>query len=826
MDRRYLAFVTAHPDFYDEAWTEQGPGDLAMGTALPWGWSRVETGPWMAFHNGTPLPTSGWKVHVGSRPEHAAAVVEATLAVCFDSGVAVKCLRSTRLVRLTQAKYVSPETSGKVLTAYPANDTQLTQVVQSLRARLAGLPSARVMGDIPVPGSPVSLRFGSFLQEWMVDEHGTPRPGLRTGDGLVPDRRGAPTQAHGTPPPQLVQQLQAEQETEDAGRLLPLSGVRLLHRSNAGGIYAGTWESGRAVVIKEARHHTGFDEGGADAATRLAHEHAVLSRLQGSGVVPEVLDLVTVGSSDFLVMEFVNGETLAQTLSTKHPCVLPGGGDVEDFQALTDTILRRARAAVDVLHRHGVVHRDLHPGNLVADADRVVLIDLESSALDGVAPARGVANAAFYTTSQGGPTDDLESLDRMAEVMVSPLAVLPHRRAGLAEDIRRVGLADLAAGGTPGREQPHATTDADRLIRGIEVAATPHREDWLFPGDIAALAGPGAGAGLLHGATGVLLALNAVHARIDPVWRTWLRDRATSASPRVRGLADGLDGLALGLALLGDLEAATDLVIGAPAATSPAPWWYSGRAGLALASAEIAHLTDDARLWNHAEEHVAQTVTALDAGNEVAGLRPGLFRGWSGVALALLRIAELAEDGALADTCLQAAARALRRERDHLVPAGTGLFGRDGGRLMPFLGVGSAAFGYAAAAQTVRPSGDSWVDEVAQVASTMRVPVVLGSGITQGRAGNLLVLSAIAPGDPAVEAHRRRLAWHTLPGSATTTMTDHADADFALGEQNLRCSLDLATGSAGVLLATSPTGSPLTQTLRFPQVAPGPAVRA
>jgi predicted Ser/Thr protein kinase len=67
---------------------------------------------------------------------------------------------------------------------------------------------------------------------------------------------------------------------------------------------------------------------------------------------------------DFLVMEYLEGETLADRLK-RGPLPLP--------EAVTAAI--QIAAALDEAHRHGIVHRDLKPGNVVLTSSGVKLLD-------------------------------------------------------------------------------------------------------------------------------------------------------------------------------------------------------------------------------------------------------------------------------------------------------------------------------------------------------------------------------------------------------------------------------------------------------------------
>jgi hypothetical protein len=88
------------------------------------------------------------------------------------------------------------------------------------------------------------------------------------------------------------------------------------------------------------------------------------------------------GNTVFLVMEYVEGQTLADAL-VKGPLPL-------------DQVLRHAIAiasALDHAHRHGIVHRDVKPANIMITRDGVKLLDF------GVAKSREVALPRLATVS-------------------------------------------------------------------------------------------------------------------------------------------------------------------------------------------------------------------------------------------------------------------------------------------------------------------------------------------------------------------------------------------------------------------------------------------
>ncbi len=817
MEAQGLEFTVGHPDFYDVPWSvdavDPGPSLLpaaAQGDTRP----RTRSGPWLVVGDPTGLPSSGWKIHVSASPAESAQVVALVDSVCRRLGVVFKTLATPRLVLANLGKHAPRESSGKIVTAYPPAPL-LAVTVAELRTALLDRPGPPIANDIRISRCPVGLRHGSFAQVWTTDAAGTPIPGLAL-DGIVrPDRRGRKGDAPALPEDVL------ELLADPPSGTLDIHDVRLVHRSNAGAVYRATWTDGRRVVIKEARRHTGLDRGGTDAVARLRHEALALQRCSGSGVTAEPVDYVDLGESELLVMDCVEGITLTRAMVARHPACNPERGAAESsvpaYADWVEQIRVRLRSAVSRIHERGVVHGDIHPDNVLLVGDRLVLIDFESAGVDGVVCADGIAARGFSDPEQTGVAADLGAVERTADTLLQPQTPLLRHRPDLAVVLRDAARADLGLSVHP---DPQTGTDAPaidvrRVLAGMRLVRQWHRSDRLYPGGVEQFAAPRAGLGLMHGAAGVCLAEAAVNGRPDEQALAWLEVQARASGPWPRGLADGLDGVALALALCGREAAAAHVLDKSRDDDVRAPWWGTGAAGCALVAAELGEVFDDSTLRVRARRHTASVVAALKDPSIPSGYAPGLVRGWAGIALSLLRIAQVSDD--LREACLFGAGIALDRELPALREVGAGLFAVDGPRLSPALGVGSAAAGLAAGALLAADETDA-TDAATErtqelrrviedVAHALRSPVIMQGGLLTGRSGIALTLARLVPADPMVSVHRQRLSWHTVPAVHSRTLADTPganDADLVLGEHLHRFSADLATGSAGLLLALRP----------------------
>lgn len=141
-----------------------------------------------------------------------------------------------------------------------------------------------------------------------------------------------------------------------------------------------------------------------DARLRFEREAQAIAALNH----PHIATLHDVGRherTDFLVMELIEGETLAQRLTR---------GPLPVDQALQHAI--QIGAALDHAHRHGIVHRDLKPANVMLTKSGVKLLDFGLAKLRS--SAEGPDWVAATRTGLTGAGTILGSLQYMAPEQV------------------------------------------------------------------------------------------------------------------------------------------------------------------------------------------------------------------------------------------------------------------------------------------------------------------------------------------------------------------------------------------------------------------------
>ncbi|WP_069465554.1 class III lanthionine synthetase LanKC, partial [Actinacidiphila rubida] len=690
MDNRYEAYAYADPYFYDTPRRWGAQEEFAHVTRpLPEGWEHGEGEIWSIVRPAdVRLPAQGWKIHVSARTEDAEEVLDTVWDYCLREGVTFKFLRGLPILQVQNSKYAARGSSGKFCTVYPADDAELERCLDGLGGLLAGRKGPYILSDARWEGGPLYLRYGGFEELYCRDASGARVLALREPDGtLVPDVRGP---GFAVPPWAPVPRCVAaavERRTGARDTGLPYTVERVLHFSNAGGVYlARDPGTGEQVVLKEARPYAGLDQRGVDAVARLRGEHAVLVRLAGVPGVPAEHGVLTAWEHEFLVQEYVEGRSLSEWLTARYPLIHPDAGPDAVAEYCRDALdlVGRVGRTLDAIHARGVVFGDLHPRNVIVRPDgEICFIDFElaSTVDDFVRPALGAAGFAA-PGGYSGPQIDRYGLAAIRLWLFLPLLQLTgldpgkageladvlERRfpvpAGYTDEIRRLLGPAAGDGRTPrpafGRRRaelqalltapaPDWPALRDSLAAGIAAAATPGRTDRLFPGDVAQFTH--GGLGLAHGAAGVLYALHATGAAIDPAHVRWLVE-AAEAQSTVPGLYHGGHGTAYALDLLGEHEAALRLMRRlAKAPDEDAGTDLAGGApGIALALLHFAEATGESGPADRALALARSAADTLErAGTSDPARRVGLLAGASGTALALIRLSEHTGDTGLLD---------------------------------------------------------------------------------------------------------------------------------------------------------------------------------
>ncbi|MFI7673262.1 class III lanthionine synthetase LanKC [Actinophytocola sp. NPDC049390] len=824
-----ISFTFADPDYYLPLEAAADVGASYRPSAMPPDWAEVTEGMWRFWRPaGHTTPRQGWKVHVSARPDRLSPVLDVVARACADHGVPFKHLSARLHFLLLNHKHAARPQSGKFCALYPADEAAARAIMERLRADLSDEDGPYILSDRRYRDSrTVHYRYGSFARQLVRQPDGTGLPVVLGPDGEpVEDRRHV---SFVLPPTVTDPFLEDTAEETPSTSFHGITFQAALQHSNAGGAYRARHEAtGRTVLVKEARGHTGVDWGGRCAPERLRREWRTLRELHEAcpGVAPEPVEYFTEWEHEFLVMEFVEGTPLKNWMVAHNTLIrsAPTRAEMAQYHDKCVRIMTALEKLFAVLHEHGYVFVDVSPTNvLVTDDLGVRLVDFEAAHRLDTDDLRPMGTEGFTPPPALVGDDpvvyDEYGLAAIAQFLMAPMAQVIERHPDALSHLRHEldELGDVpealwsaatrfhrpspAGNGCPAPGEVaadplrHLRELRAKVATGLAAMARPDDPQWTYP---TVPKGFGTNpACVAFGTAGVVHALRAADEPVPAAAVDRLRTQAREGE-FAPGLMYGGSGIAWVLADLGHLDDARRLLDAADRhpITGSCHTYGSGSAGVAMAHLAMFGHTGDRHHLDRAE-----AITLALPDDLTPGLgkdnATGLLEGRCGIALMLQQLAAVTGD----DRLLDRAVRLLHEELDRAsAPDAPDLAfpvsDRDS-RSMPYVHCGSAGMLLVTTRCLAARDDERLQDAQERLRLRLGGPFTVMAGLYQGITGLGFALAE----------HARLTGDTTSAGMATRTGT--ALFKYAvpwehgvrfLGEGRSRYSADLWSGSAGVLL--------------------------
>src|SRR5437868_6587910 len=265
---------------------------------------------------------------------------------------------------------------------------------------------------------------------------------------------------------------------------------RIMRKLGSGGManvyLAEDQELGRRVAIKILNDRHAGDEQFIERFRREAKNAAALSH-------PNIVSIYDRGEAEgtyYIAMEYLDGRSLKELIVSRGPAPVNVAIDY----------VRQILAALRFAHRHGIVHRDIKPHNVLVDAEgrlKVTDFGIARAGVSQMTEAGSIIGTAQYLSpeqAKGAPVDQTSDLysvgvvlyelltgvvpfsgDTPVEIAMKHLSTLPvppsEKRGAIPRDLDLTVLRALAKDPAE-RYQSAEEMDADleRVLRGAAVS--------------------------------------------------------------------------------------------------------------------------------------------------------------------------------------------------------------------------------------------------------------------------------------------------------------------------------------------------------------------
>ncbi|MDF7637964.1 class III lanthionine synthetase LanKC [Lactobacillus sp. ESL0791] len=796
-------------------------------------------------------PDQGWKIHLTAVPEEAQELLYVVADYLLTRGVSFKFVPTVVKLIEKNSKTADRSSSGKFITIYPHDETTFVQLLDKLDKLTHFFTSGPyILNDKQWKEGNVFFRYGGF-KEMILKQNGEKIDAIKDPNGkLIPDKR---VPYYYLPEfvtePAIIQAEEQDQALNDT-ELSEFDKYQITYPitfSNAGGIYKARIAD-KQCVLKEGRPKAGLDGNNNDGFYRILLEYRTLVRLKDNTYVVNVSNYFTAWKHNYLVEDFATGVTLDEFIATNFPfnnitCKPETSNKYLDNAIL---IIEELIKAIKSIHAQGIAMGDLQPGNVIfSEADRkITLIDFEEAANPKSKFASGLITDGFASReAQTFGEADWFAIGKIAYHLFIPISAA---NSSLSPDIKsiydeRISLVfgekaikflkkvmleisrHTNVDGAPLFMEKFLKLPGKRLtkknkqyfITELRNGIANHLDftsSGLIKGNVKQYQDTTSRYSVEYGAFGGIMTLmrsGGINDEIVSSIENWFLPNYSiiSSNDFVKsssyGLFDGLAGISSVLYDLGQADKATKLLQKINLADVGNVSLLNGVSGIGLAFLGGYLITGNTELlqscYQAADIVKANFEKRTDVKPELKDT--GLLNGLAGEALFLYKLGEKTQAQKFKKLAINIIDYIIKHQLKY--DQDGNLFVNDTSRkvhrLIPYLNDGSA--GIAIVMLIIYQDQESFLTNNREkvlrdlISATFSASTV-EAGIFDGYAGFLILGNLIN-----LSFKDDRLLNYTLDGMNMYLFSNGLDEIYLSGERGLKCSMDVATGASGLILA-------------------------
>lgn len=422
-------------------------------------WELLNRTVWTHAHKKTNqkyfTAKQGWKIHVSATTLNCKEVLCIVAKLAIENDIEFKFANDINTLMLMTSKRWSRGGSGKFITVYPDTIEQFLFFLEACDKLLENYNGAYILSDRRYKNNRcLYYRYGGIIAKKHINCFGQETEVLTSPSGeLVIDSRKPYFNL-----PNWVQDLFPQDEGDEESGDISLNGGKYvvqeaLSFSNTGGVYlARDRNSGKSVVIKEARPGVELRINGEDATDRLIQEAKIMKIASGLSIAPEVYDTFWDWENFYLVEEYIDAYDMREIMLKYTPLlrVNPSEADSIEFYNIYIKIFIGLLEAIKKLHELGIVIGDLSPTNILIDKNSfsVRIIDFEGAFRPNHDSPQNLFTPGFRVEYKGinkesNFQDDIYAIGVIMMYSMFPIAAMAHVRTDVFSSVLSVVVKDI-----------------------------------------------------------------------------------------------------------------------------------------------------------------------------------------------------------------------------------------------------------------------------------------------------------------------------------------------------------------------------------------------
>ena len=348
------------------------------------------------------FPNEGWKIHISACYWDCVSILEITAKYCVDNHLNFKTYLDTNTVFHMNEKTTERSHSGKFITIYLRNESELKTHLESLKTLLSEYNGPYILTDRRYDGI-VFYRYGLFR----MTENAVIRNPNNNSEIFIDDHQpfyNLPAWINDPIPDDEI----IEDDNDDILFHKRYQIEEVLRFTNAGGTYiALDTHSNSKVIIKEARPFTCQFGDKKDSIDLKKNELIILKKLNHIKSVPKIIDSFYEWEHFYIVVSFIEGKTIQEFAAQNNPLIIPNAksDDLSKYYLDMLKILNKMLEITIEIHKKNIIIGDISDSNIMINNENIYLIDFDGSIDMSSSSNKYIFNTIKFNSLKSSDTD-------------------------------------------------------------------------------------------------------------------------------------------------------------------------------------------------------------------------------------------------------------------------------------------------------------------------------------------------------------------------------------------------------------------------------------